>query len=229
MYDYAQNEVRLKLTPAPDIGIRSLTIAQNASQLVAADSSGVCHHYHTHNMDLNADTHYQKFEAHQDYILKVQLSADQKYLATCSADKIVKLWTLNEKGPIPKWEFDKSLFGTLSREYLRPLEVDLGLRVFLRLGVPNYLLFRLNHSDLADGEWRRAEIFERTQAGGELLDLQRHSDRRIKMIFMRLLFSDFHPSKRWCLQYNGLAFALRKKERRCCIEIDCRSCRCHQA
>ncbi|MFN9910277.1 MAG: WD40 repeat domain-containing protein, partial [bacterium] len=42
---------------------------------------------------------FQKFDAHNDYILKCLVSDDLKYLATCSADKTVKLWVMiQDKG-----------------------------------------------------------------------------------------------------------------------------------
>ena len=38
----------------------------------------------------------QKFKAHDDYILKAKISPGVSYLATCGADKTVKLWKFNE-------------------------------------------------------------------------------------------------------------------------------------
>ncbi|CAD8180659.1 unnamed protein product [Paramecium octaurelia] len=115
IYDFQQNKVRLKLSPCPEVGIRSISIAYNASQIVAADSQGQCHTYMMNNMDLTEQSLLYKFEAHQDYILKASISADLRYLATCSADKTVKLWTLNEKNlgndKYPKWELFSTLYG----------------------------------------------------------------------------------------------------------------------
>lgn len=34
--------------------------------------------------------------AHEDYILKIQIAQNNKYVATCSADKKIKLWSLRE-------------------------------------------------------------------------------------------------------------------------------------
>jgi G protein beta subunit-like protein len=48
--------------------------------------------------------------------LKASISADLRYLATCSADKTVKLWTLNEKNMVdkyPRWEHFSTLYGIL--------------------------------------------------------------------------------------------------------------------
>lgn len=51
---------------------------------------------------------FQKFAAHEDYILKCLISPDVQFLATCSADKTVKIWSLNEeKG----YELHKTLYG----------------------------------------------------------------------------------------------------------------------
>ena len=50
----------------------------------------------------------QKFEAHNDYILKCLISPDLKLLATCSADKTVKIWSFTpEKG----YTLNKILYG----------------------------------------------------------------------------------------------------------------------
>lgn len=40
-------------SPSPDVGIRSLSIGQNASQLVASDSAGAVHVYTLKDTDLN--------------------------------------------------------------------------------------------------------------------------------------------------------------------------------
>lgn len=32
-------------------------------------------------------------------------------MASCSADKTTKIWFLNEKYEVPKWEYNKTLFG----------------------------------------------------------------------------------------------------------------------
>ena len=36
--------------------------------------------------------------AHDDYILKMKISPNNRYLASCSADKKIKLWKLNMEG-----------------------------------------------------------------------------------------------------------------------------------
>ena len=48
-----------------------------------------------------------KFQAHDTYITRCALSPDARYLATCSADKTVKIWSTD------KYEFqlDKVLVG----------------------------------------------------------------------------------------------------------------------
>jgi len=98
--------MRAKLSPAPDIGIRSLSIALNAYCLVAADSAGYCHVWTLKNGEELVPL--QKFPAHEDYILKCLISPDVNYLATCSADKTVKIWNL---APETGYQLKKTLYG----------------------------------------------------------------------------------------------------------------------
>lgn len=75
-------------------GIRSITISQNGEQMVIADSNGELYPY--------VYEHYVKgksIKAHEDYILKVQLSPNSKLLATCAADKKIKLYKVVTEGP----------------------------------------------------------------------------------------------------------------------------------
>jgi len=67
----------------------------------------------------------QKFEAHEDYILKCALSPDVKYvwkrkkikfaryLATCSADKQIKLWNYTSD---KRFTLNKVLYGKKERK-----------------------------------------------------------------------------------------------------------------
>lgn len=69
-------------------GIRSITISQNGQHMIIADSNGDLYPY--------MYQHYARGKvvnkAHDDYILKVQLSPNNKLLATCAADKKIKLY-----------------------------------------------------------------------------------------------------------------------------------------
>jgi len=106
IFDLAADKMRAKISPAPDIGLRSVSIALNGFYLVGADSAGYCHVWTLRNGDELVP--FQKFAAHEDYILKCLVSPDVQFLATCSADKTVKIWSLNEeKG----YELHKTLYG----------------------------------------------------------------------------------------------------------------------
>ena len=60
---------------------------------------------------------FQKFDAHNDYILKCLVSDDLKYLATCSADKTIKLWVMiQDKGYV----LHSTLYGnSLNKQDIR--------------------------------------------------------------------------------------------------------------
>ena len=69
---------------------------------------------------------FQKFDAHNDYILKCLVSDDLKYLATCSADKTIKLWTMiQDKGYV----LHSTLYGI--QNVTRTLEMGLGCQFLL--------------------------------------------------------------------------------------------------
>lgn len=60
-------------------------------------------HTHPHTPTLGTDKStgfepLQKVDAHNTYILKCLLSPDPRYLATCSADKTIKIWNVDKVG-----------------------------------------------------------------------------------------------------------------------------------
>lgn len=168
-YDLQQD--KLKYSYNLDVAVRALSIAQNASQFVAADSHGTCHQFTLPNSDFGESSEYTKFEAHSDYILQTKLSPDLRYLATCSADKTIKLWK-NQEG---KWALDKSLYGNPdSLHPLRALQVGLGLRLQLRLRVRDHRRLRQHRQDLANRNWRCTPQPQGSQASNQLSFPQRH-------------------------------------------------------
>ena len=106
IYDLVADKCRDTKPGTKDVGIRSLSISLNASHVVAADSAGICHVYKLKNCE---ELEYmQKLEAHNDYILKCLISPDVSLMATCSADKTVKIWNfIQNKGYV----LNKTLFG----------------------------------------------------------------------------------------------------------------------
>ena len=105
IYDLVADKCREQQSLNKDIGIRSLSISLNAYCMVAADSAGICHVYKL--KDGEELEFFQKLDAHNDYILKCQISPDVSLMATCSADKTVKIWTLTPKG----YELNRVLYG----------------------------------------------------------------------------------------------------------------------
>merc|ERR1719193_961921 len=101
IWDLTKDQARVlpeRLAP-----IRSLTIASDATSLVAATHLGMCYLYKPKKGDDN-DTGAQwelmlKWAAHDKYVLKALLSSDCKLLATCSADKNIKIWKIDDINP----------------------------------------------------------------------------------------------------------------------------------
>ncbi|EGR31442.1 WD40 repeat protein [Ichthyophthirius multifiliis] len=105
-------------TPAPDIGVRSVSIAQNGSIFCAADSSGFVHIWNMIKNDVNQYQvyFYFLFRYIQEYLILKKTKQNvnkiknkKRQLVTCSADKTIKLWSLNEQSK--KFEFKTTLYG----------------------------------------------------------------------------------------------------------------------
>ncbi|KAL4481702.1 hypothetical protein ABPG74_007791 [Tetrahymena malaccensis] len=93
---------------APNIGLRSVSIALNGQFFCAADSSGTLFIQMLGRS--YEDSSLQKIEnAHDDYILKCQISPLVKNIVTCSADKTIKIWSLNPQSK--EFEHKNTLFG----------------------------------------------------------------------------------------------------------------------
>ena len=63
-----------------------------------ADSKGLVQAYSEHF------NHHKILQAHDDYILKCQISPNGKFLATCSADKKIKIYDLRCKRLIQNYD-----------------------------------------------------------------------------------------------------------------------------
>mmetsp|Transcript_21950 Transcript_21950/g.43600 ORF Transcript_21950/g.43600 Transcript_21950/m.43600 type:complete len:306 (+) Transcript_21950:3-920(+) len=79
--------------------VRSLTVASDASLVVAANNRGTVMVWRLGkgNFDLA-----HKIDAHNTYCLKCVLSPDVKWLATASADKTVKIWNVEKNFALEK-------------------------------------------------------------------------------------------------------------------------------
>ncbi|KRX06075.1 WD40-repeat-containing domain [Pseudocohnilembus persalinus] len=107
IYDLTADKLRETITPSPEIGIRSLSIALNGAFICSADSAGTVNQYLLQEDNQSSLKHIQKFEAHNDYILKCLVSPDTSLLATCSADKTIKLWERQND----QYSLFKTLYG----------------------------------------------------------------------------------------------------------------------
>lgn len=97
VWDLTAGACSCELVPEVGTGVRSLTVAQDGSLIVAANSSGTCYVWRSLRGS-NLTTHFEplhKLKAHSTYILKCLLSPDVRQLATTSADKTIKLWNLD--------------------------------------------------------------------------------------------------------------------------------------
>ncbi|KAI0314265.1 WD40 repeat-like protein [Amylostereum chailletii] len=101
-WDLSDNICTHELTPAGDVPIRSVTLASDGSCLVAGNNKGKCYVWKI-NEESSGLPRFQavtKFQAHSKYLTRCLLSPDVKYLATCSADTTVKIWSIS-----PNYEF----------------------------------------------------------------------------------------------------------------------------
>jgi len=90
--------------------MRSVSLASDSSSLVAGNNKGRCYVWKINEEGSDAPRFQAvtKFPAHNKYLTRVLFSPDIKYLATCSADTTVKIWSVS-----PDFEFrlDKVLQG----------------------------------------------------------------------------------------------------------------------
>ena len=96
VWDLAMNACSRELIPDGEIAIRSISVASDGGQLVAANNSGKCFVWKLADNDANKFEPLQKLEAHSTYITKCTFSLDCKMLATASADHTVKLWSTKD-------------------------------------------------------------------------------------------------------------------------------------
>jgi len=90
IWDLTANQCSYELVPDGKTAVRSITVASDASVVLAANNRGTCFVW---KLSKNGQFDpLQKIEAHSTYCLKCLLSPDVKYLATCGADKTIKLW-----------------------------------------------------------------------------------------------------------------------------------------
>jgi len=101
-WDLSENICTHELTPAGDTPMRSISLASDGSCLVAGNYKGECYVWkiNEERSELPRFQPVTRFQAHNKYLTRCLLSPDVKYLATCSADTTVKIWSLT-----PSYEF----------------------------------------------------------------------------------------------------------------------------
>ncbi|KIM49263.1 hypothetical protein M413DRAFT_438434 [Hebeloma cylindrosporum] len=109
-WDLTDNICSHELTPAGDIPIRSITLASDGSCLVAGNNKGQCYVWKL-NEESTGLPRFQavtRFLAHKKYLTRCLISPDARYLATCSADTTVKIWSIS---PMYDFKEEKTLKG----------------------------------------------------------------------------------------------------------------------
>ncbi|WFD30551.1 TOR complex subunit lst8 [Malassezia sp. CBS 17886] len=122
VWDLGENGCSHELVPEEHVPMRSVTIASDGSCLVAGNNKGNAFVWRMRGGSYAADgtpvldddrneftdlEPVTKFQAHNTYITRCALSPDSAYLATCSADTTVKLWSTANM----QFKFDKALVG----------------------------------------------------------------------------------------------------------------------
>jgi G protein beta subunit-like protein len=92
VWDLTANACSRELVPDGENAVRSVSVASDGSLLAAANNKGNCFLWKLGEDDTSRCDPFQKLEAHRHYILKCLFSPDTKQLATCSADKTVRIW-----------------------------------------------------------------------------------------------------------------------------------------
>ncbi|KAI9313928.1 WD40-repeat-containing domain protein [Dichotomocladium elegans] len=98
IWDLAAHSCTHELVPEEGVPMRSVSVASDGSMMVAANNKGVVYVWRLSSTSTDsADvTPVKSFQAHNEYILRCMLSPDTKLLATCSADKTVKIWNTEQ-------------------------------------------------------------------------------------------------------------------------------------
>jgi len=110
-WDLSANVCSHELKPDGNIPIQAISLASDGSCLVAANHKGHCYVWRINDESTGIPKFQavEMFKAHPSkYITRILLSPDVKYLATCSADKTVKIWSISSNY---KFREDKVLQG----------------------------------------------------------------------------------------------------------------------
>lgn len=96
IWDLAEDKLVHTLECDWKIPIRDVTIAVDASLLVAVNNRGSCFSWNYQSTQDQWNPQH-RMEAHSSYCLKAVLSPDVRFLATCSSDRTIKLWNADDQ------------------------------------------------------------------------------------------------------------------------------------
>lgn len=105
-------KTKFEICPDKKHSIRWLNITFNPTFLIASNSGGsiwIAKYDKNSENIISTTAPDDLFRAHDGYILQASVSSDVKTLATCSADRTVKLWKIRHDAPY--LELDKILYG----------------------------------------------------------------------------------------------------------------------
>ncbi|EOA28468.1 hypothetical protein CARUB_v10024674mg [Capsella rubella] len=138
VWDLRANSCSCELVPEVGTPIRSLTVNLDGTMVVAANNRGTCYVWRSLR-EIQTMTEFEplhKLQAHNGYILKCLLSpGNNRYLATASSDKTVKIWNVDNGFKLDKvltghqrwvWDCDFSVDG----EYLVTASSDTTARLW---------------------------------------------------------------------------------------------------
>jgi G protein beta subunit-like protein len=97
VWDLRANSCSCELVPEVDTAVRSLTVMWDGTMVVAANNRGTCYVWRLlrGKQTMTEFEPLHKLQAHNGHILKCLLSPANKYLATASSDKTVKIWNVD--------------------------------------------------------------------------------------------------------------------------------------
>ncbi|KAG7637014.1 Non-functional target of rapamycin complex subunit LST8-2 [Arabidopsis thaliana] len=97
VWDLRADLCSCELVPEVGTPIRSLMVMWDGTMVVAANDRGTCYVWRSlcERQTMTEFEPLHKLQAHNNHILKCLLSPGNKYLATASSDKTVKIWNLD--------------------------------------------------------------------------------------------------------------------------------------